>query len=163
MFISWSFPLTCSPFFYKWNLGPTMGHPCVTFHYIYILLLLWGKVSLLLEQSQNLRRGRKIFKKVARHRDKSCMNEFLFCSSIPQSSVFTFRLSENDEVCSNIRSLVHLLRNSHASVGLPPVWWAIIIIVATSKELSLSYFHDDVFPCPHSQSSFLANVYRPNS
>ena len=82
------------------------------------------------------------------------MNEFLFCSSIPQSSVFTFRLSENDEVCSNIRSLVHLLRNSHASVGLPPVWWAIIIIVATSEELSLSYFHDDHFPCLHSQPSF---------
>ena len=86
------------------------------------------------------------------------MNEFLFCSSIPQSSVFTFRLSENYEVCSNIRSLVHLLRNSHASVGLPPVWWAIIIIVATSSQSSSSlqalqkkdhfhmYFHDDHFP-----------------
>ena len=78
----------------------------------------------------------------------------MMCSAIPQSSDFTFRLSENDEVCSNIRSLVHLLRNSHASVGLPPVWWAIIIIVATSKELSLSNFHDDHFPCPHSQPYF---------
>jgi len=35
---------------------------------------------------------------------------------------FYKRLSENDEVCPNIRSLVHLLRNSHASVGLSPVW-----------------------------------------
>ena len=121
-----------------------MGHPCVIFHYIYILLLLWGKVSLLLEQSQNLRRGRKIFKKVARHRDKSCMNEFLFCSSIPQSSVFTFRLSENYEVCSNIRSLVHLLRNSHASVGLPPVWWAITIITIITK--FMKYVNADDYP-----------------